>query len=642
MDLGCNYAKFMQLQNDKLVLAFCEYLLRLKLRKISLLGEGINIVNKEICDNIFKYISDDLECCIDAEVFDKTSFVDLGKYYYNKVLESVINATEELLQIVIRFMAGKKGSVENQDDYYNLLCQIIHIKKLPSHILAEVEKEYDEIFVQKYSMVVQKADISVLDINNELSALQSKADAIKNASPSHSLMKDLTNDELKLYEYCNKCNLLKTRKEMIEFAVQYMKSNLMKFSNINDISSIEIAKKREALKLSRNDTYGADFSFFSYRDVVEITEDDIDRPYALFYKIKLYTTIEKARKKLQESLYVSSDEERIEQYKTYVNKIPKIDDLHLQKENNQSEYLYSLKKFVVDYAILDSLNELMDESVCLRDRKEILKKCLELFKTGEYELFDNIAPIQIEGMFADFLRDTTTFRRFTKLETYDSAVLREKIKILQDINSDIYPEAVEYFMFYFNNVIRNKVAHGSYKTIFKDVMQAEIFATEVILDMSMLVYMLSRKSETEKMYRFISEYQKYYTKLVKSQNSCFGALLNDMIGDKTIAEYDSIERYRPIQVAYWLVNPYYEKIYEAIADKKELLDLRNQFLSKEFWEYVLETLNDIIKTGYDYKGISTEFHSIVKGLFRCNITDEVRVLLGQISAKLQIIKMMNR
>lgn len=241
-------------------------------------------------------------------------------------------------------------------------------------------------------------------------------------------------------------------------------------------------------------------------------------------------------------------------------------------------------------------------------------------------------------MFADFLKDTTIFRRFTRLELYAGAVLREKIKYLQDVNSDIYPEAVEYFMFYFNNIIRNKVAHGNYKSIFKDSTQAEIFAIEVILDMNMIVYMLSRKSETEKMYRFISGYQNYYKKVIKSEHPCFGALLNDLMGDKIISNYDSIEKYRPIQVAYWIVNPYYEEIYETVGNKKELLELRNQFLSKEFWIYVLNVLNDIIEMGYDYKRINMEFISIVNGLFRCNITNEVKEVLGEVNAALHRIK----
>ncbi len=144
------------------------------------------------------------------------------------------------------------------------------------------------------------------------------------------------------------------------------------------------------------------------------------------------------------------------------------------------------------------------------------------------------------------------------------------------------------------------------------------------------------------MYRFISGYQKYYTDVIKSEHPCFGALLNDMIGDKIISNYDSIEKYRPIQVAYWLVNPYYEKIYEAVDDKKELLELRNQFLSKEFWLYVLNVLNDIIETGYDYRRINMEFISIVNGLFRCDITDEVKGILGQVNAALHRIKAMDK
>ncbi len=611
-------------------------------KTLRIAGELMNSGKKVICDNLYKYITDELANCIDDELFTKVTIEELGEFYYKKALSHVNDATDTLLQTVIRFMVRKESTFENLNDYYKSLCKIIGIKKLPSKILNEVKKEYDDIFVRKYNIVIQKASAATTDINNKLQKLKVDSDSIKNASPNYSFMRDLSGDELRLYEYSNECNALRTRKEMIEFVVQYMTTKLMEFCNIHDTNSIELAIKEETLKLSKNDTYGADVSFLSYKDIVEITEDDIDRPFALFFKVKFYTAAEKVRKNIYASQYTLNEEARIEQYKTYISNIPKIDDLQFQKENDQGAYLSSLRKFVSDYVIIDDLTNMIAESICLRDRKEILTKCVELYNAKEFELFGNIAPIQIEGMFADFLRDTTTFRRFTKLEVYAGAVLREKIKYLQDTNSDIYPEAVEYFMFYFNNIIRNKVAHGSYKNIFKDKMQAEIFATEVILDMSMLVYMLSRKSETEKMYRFINGYQKYYTKVIKSEHPCFGALLNDMIGDKIISNYDSIEKYRPIQVAYWLVNPYYEKIYETVGDKKDLLELRSQFLSKEFWLYVLSVLNDIIQTGYDYRRINMEFISIVNGLFSCNITDEVKRILGQVNAALQRIKVMGK
>ncbi len=64
-------------------------------------------------------------------------------------------------------------------------------------------------------------------------------------------MRDLSSDELKLYEYGNECNLLRTRKEMIEFVVEYMTSKLMEFCDIHDINSIDIAIKEETLKLSK-------------------------------------------------------------------------------------------------------------------------------------------------------------------------------------------------------------------------------------------------------------------------------------------------------------------------------------------------------------------------------------------------------
>ena len=170
--------------------------------------------------------------------------------------------------------------------------------------------------------------------------------------------------------------------------------------------------------------------------------------------------------------------------------------------------------------------------------------------------------------------------------------------------------------------------------------QDEIFAKELILDMAMLVHMLSRKSETEKMYRFIHGYKKHYERIIHTPNEhkCFGALFNDMIGNKTVADYDTLDTYRPIQVSYWLVNPYYEKIYEQIDDKEDLLELRNEFLCKEFWEYVLERLNDIINEGYDHLGINMEFLSVVNGLFRCNVTPEVKQTLGGVNAALQKIK----
>lgn len=596
-----------------------------------------NNVN-EICHSIYEYITEELKNCIDNDLFLKNSFEELGKYYFDITLMNVKNATTDLIRAVIDTFATKDSVLECMDDYYKACCKIMHIIKIPSKLLLDVKKEYNEIFVQNYNRVVQKIDAEITCINTKLNQIRVDSDLIKDTPSSYSFMRDISSDEIKLYEYTAECNHLKTRKEMIEFVRSYITSKLMEYCNINDINSIEQALKREAVNLAKNDAYDAEYGFSSYRDIVSTAEDEIDRPYTNFYKIKIYTAIESARKNYYFSSYKLSEEDLINQYKSDISKIPKIDDLHFQKNNDQEAYLSTLKKYVSDYNILEELIKMINESVCLRDRKDILPKCIELFKTGEFELFSNIAPIQIEGMFADFLRDSTTFRRFTKLTIYPTAVLREKIQYLHDINIEMYPEAVEYFMFYFNNMVRNKVAHGNYRSVFKNDIQAEIFSFELILDMSLLVYMLSRTSETEKMYRFIHRYKEYYSNLINSEHPLFGALFNDITKNKTISTYDSISRYSPIQVVYWIVNPYYERIYEAIENKNELLELRSVFLSKEFWTYVLDNLNEVIKSGYDYKNINWEFGSVIKGIFRCNITDEVKTLLGKVNAAYNLIK----
>lgn len=595
---------------------------------------------QKICKNIFLYITTELDDWMDTQIFTMTSMKELGELYYNHVLNEVENADTDLLNTVIRTIKPSDIEYNSQEDYYIALCQILHLKRLPSEVWVEVTKEYDEIFVQRYSVVTQKYQVEVNRIDAELNQTKDDSDTIKNSKPSYSLMRDISTDEQKLYELCLKCNSLRTRKEMLMFSMDYVTSQLSDFCDMKDIQSVEMAKQQETLKLSKNDTYDAKFLFSSYRDYVDIAEDRLNRPYALFFKVKIYIIAEKARKQYHYSCYTKSSSEAIDEYKKYVEQIPKIDDLHAHKNSNLESYNMDLDKLICDYKLLEELKDMLQSSVCLRGRKNILLKSVELYERGEYEVLNNILPIQIEGMFADYLHDTTTFLRFSKMDIYSDAVLKDKIRHLQEVKSDIYPEAVEYFMYYFNNMIRNRVAHGRYKGNPEQQIQDEIFAKELILDMAMLVHMLSRKSETEKMYRFIHGYKKHYERIIHSpkEHKCFGALFNDMIGNKTIADYDTLDTYRPIQVAYWLVNPYYEKIYEQIDDKNDLLELRNEFLCNEFWEYVYERLNDIINEGYGYLGINMEFLSVVNGLFRCNIAPEVKQTLGRVNAELQKIK----
>lgn len=200
---------------------------------------------QKICDNIFQYITKKLDDWMDNQIFTKTSMKELGELYYNHVLNEVENADTHLLNAVIRTVKPRNVECITQEDYYIALCKILYFKKLPSEVWTDVEREYDEIFVQKYGVVMQKYQTEINKIDTELTQTKTSADAIKNATPSYSFMRDISTEEQKLYELSSKCNSLRTRKEMLTFVIDYVTSKLSDFCDMQDMQSVENAKNRK-------------------------------------------------------------------------------------------------------------------------------------------------------------------------------------------------------------------------------------------------------------------------------------------------------------------------------------------------------------------------------------------------------------
>ena len=201
---------------------------------------------QNICDNIFNYISKELYGWMDNQIFVIETMEDLGQLYYNHVLDEVENADTELLNAVIRTIKPRNVACEVQKDYYNALCKILYLKKLPSEVWNDVQKEYDEIFVQKYNVVIQKYQTAINEIDTELSQTKTAVDLIKNSTPSYSFMRDISTDEQKLYELCLKCKSLRTRKEMLVYVLEYVNSKLSDFCDMQDAQSVEYAKLEKA------------------------------------------------------------------------------------------------------------------------------------------------------------------------------------------------------------------------------------------------------------------------------------------------------------------------------------------------------------------------------------------------------------
>lgn len=590
------------------------------------------------CIQISHFIHYELSNWIDLAVFTQNSFEDLGELYYQHILSHVDMASIDLINRVVKADSPKSFIFEQQADYYTALCKLMRLKSLPSAVFPSMQQKFNSIFVQLYTQAKQTYISKINQINSQLLLAKQQSNSIKQATPSLSFLRDLTSDEDTLLKACSDCNMLRTRKEMLEFGMNYVDTKLFEFCDINDPQKITETLSYETLKLCKTSSPNIDFIFSPYQDYLDLLLDDINRSYLIFFKIKVYTIIDNGRSRCRQLFYTKSENDAVLEYKNYLSKIPKFDVLNQQKATAPSDYNNSLAQIVSDYSLINELKENINKCVTLRHRKNLLSKAVTLFEEAEYDIFNNFVPIQIEGAFADFLTDATTFTRFTHMDIYTNAVLKDKIKLLEDHNSNIYPETIEYFKFYFNNLIRNKIAHGKYSSN-SDSLDSSIFAHELLMDLCTLVHMIIRRSETEKMYRFIHGYKSYYEKFsTEDKNPVFEPLFNDMTGKKTIHTYDALENYRPIQVTYWLINPYYEKIYGQVDDTTELLALRNDFLSKEFWEFVLERLNDITSTGWDYISVSDEFLSVVKGLFKCNLSHDVRNILGNVHAALVKIK----
>ena len=576
--------------------------------------------DKMICDAIFNFIQEKVRDAIEEEIFKKRSYEKLGLFYYKYIISHVDGATVERINEVVQRL-GNLDEKGDQKSYYKEITRILGFERLPSYIIANVKKDFNEIFKTQLNNVRKKYDDTITYLSSELRTTKEKSNNLKNSKVSYSLMRDISIEEDELYKLSTKCNELRTRKEMLKYAMNYVNKIIGDFCDLDNPDAEKEVIQKVALQSSKEDKKYSGLTFLFYKDCIDILKNDIDKEYELFYKIKLYTIYEIIRK----------DCHCCDEVNNSISKLPEIYKMHSLKNSDKEKYRECVDKLIKEYNLVNYVEKLIAESVCLRRRKKILQQVIRLFLDNQYEIFNNIIPIQVEGMFYDYLRDTTIFSRFSKINIYEDAVLKEKIRVLSSSNDNMYAEATEYFMFYYNNIIRNKVAHGRYYSNESDY-EDEIFAKELFLDLCLLIHMFSRKSETEKMYRFIHSYKDCIEQNSNDEFYCFKILFSDINGGKTRIEYDSCEKIFPMQIAYWLVNPYYEKIYEQIGAKSELYLLRNIFLSKNFWEYVLAELQKIKEQGYDYIHISQNFTSIIKALFGCDMmTDETKSKLKEIN-----------
>lgn len=403
---------------------------------------------QEICAQIFEILQTDFSDYVNDDVFRASSFIMLGDIYYKYIIKHVDGANIELINMVVQCLNGN-SKCNSQSEYYKALVEYVGIKILPSQSLEEVEQLYDEIFVNTLHSVNVKYDAEMARLASKAAQTKQRISSLENRNPIRSFSQDMTSEEQELYQLSNDSEKNRSRIEMLKFAREYIDSIISQFCNLNDATCVESSIKTLAMKNSYEEDEGSRKRTLTwYKECLEAFEDDIVREYALFFKIKQAVFWNKCYD-LSRNHSVEEAENAVG---TYLSLLPSIDEMHCKKESQPENYSAMLKKIISDYDVIPNLIEVIEDSVCLRKRSTILRKIIKLYQDEEYELFNNIVPVQIEGMFADYLRDTTAFQRFEKQDIYGSAVLRDKIDHINDTEFELYPEATEYFKFYFNNI----------------------------------------------------------------------------------------------------------------------------------------------------------------------------------------------
>lgn len=297
--------------------------------------------------------------------------------------------------------------------------------------------------------------------------------------------------------------------------------------------------------------------------------------------------------------------------------------------------------------ILDSvreelINDLLDtiNKPVFTNRRGVLKGTVDSFKNGDYEVAINLLPVQIEGLFADFIELSSLYEFQNDLGKYVKSLnlqLVPKIQSLDGLDFDY----VAYFKHYFNSIIRNTIAHGNYIQYIKswgsndltskDV-SIKILATELMLDLNALLYIMTDNTEIDTARMYITmmadsltesdegegsdEVESSNEELLKQKQKFFDLkyrrLFLDLIGENRLnpnyLKGSIFVSYEPKQVLFWIFNDEMEQYFDA----EKLKIVRKELCSGEFWEYVLSKLRNSHK--YDDKSMKV-FSGIVTMMF---------------------------
>lgn len=326
---------------------------------------------------------------------------------------------------------------------------------------------------------------------------------------------------------------------------------------------------------------------------------------------------------------------------------------------------------ILDSVCEELINDLLDtiNKPAFTNRRGVLKGAIDSFKNGDYEVAINLLPVQIEGLFADFIEFSSLYKFQNDLEKYIKSLNLQLVPKIQSLNGLDF-DYIAYFKHYFNSIMRNTIAHGNYiqyiksrgsgDLVSKDV-SIKILATELMLDLNALLYIMTDNTEIDKARMYIAmtadrltqsdadedsdEVEISNEELLKRKQEIldlkYRRLFLDLIGESRLnpnyLKGSIFVSYEPKQVLFWIFNDEMEQYFDA----EKLKIVRKELCSDEFWKYVLSKLRNSHK--YDDKSMKV-FSGIVTMMFgivnshNSSGNGEVKLeLLGKVNKEMKSI-----
>lgn len=602
--------------------------------------------------DVEKYIKK-LRNCTDKEIFQFDSLTGVGKYLFSKVVGAVTVADCGIVKLAIKqlnhYPCNHRTVPCNEEQYYEELCYILDIYRVPKTIYEQAQGLYESVFVTDFSKVKRCIHGLIEETKKKKSEISEAEKNIKISKSDQWNLQKVENLKRKLVEYHFRKKelsaLYKSEPDETGLLIYYLKrlDGFMESfcGDMEDDDKVAETIRKMSIENAGLGEEPIDERFIPYRRVLHQFETLLNTNpsvtlYNIFYKVKFIPFAEKH--------YLGHQ----------ANKKENIDKHPLSPKNlvdcfkrNITEYCKTLEKY--SGVVVDQIRESISNSICLRERKPIIEQCLLMIENKNDEMVMNLLPVQIEGLFVDLLEYSTIYKFLEDIKQYKrilelDLVYKIDFALGKDVNLSF--DSVAYFKYYFNNIVRNTVAHGNYKLLIQgryvnkenpivvaDDLVKRIIALELLYDLHYLVYTIGKINEIDTADKYINETYENYSRSVEEgdKDIFYQCIFEDLSGMRSrykLSDYrpELFVIYEPLQLFCWIFHPYYEKY----LDTEKRAKIQQVICSLEFWNDVAGRLS--AKEIFGYNRLNAEkFQTIIHRMYQLDLEESVKQVINMVN-----------